>query len=86
LTQYGFPYSLTTLHTETPQSAEFKKDLDWFLAVCRCGEGFAAVAVGAIGARPAAFNTVRYSEKIWSAAGFQSRRWIFPKFLAEWTE
>src|SRR6202051_3782484 len=35
LTQYGIPYSLTTLHTETPDSAEFAKDLDWFLAVCR---------------------------------------------------
>src|SRR5215475_14962630 len=30
LTQYGIPYSLTALHTEMPQSAEFKKDLDWF--------------------------------------------------------
>src|SRR5438309_6830776 len=32
LTQYGIPYSLTTLHTETPQSAEFQKDVEWFLA------------------------------------------------------
>src|SRR5262249_51156271 len=35
LMQYGIPYSLTSLHTEAPQSAEFKKDLEWFLAVCR---------------------------------------------------
>src|SRR5215813_7741027 len=64
LMQYGIPYSLTTLHTETPQSAEFKKDLDWFLAVCRVVKGLRRLRIGAIGARPAAFNTVRYSEKI----------------------
>ncbi len=28
--QYGIKYSLTTLHTETVQSAEFKADLEWF--------------------------------------------------------
>src|SRR5215813_7793142 len=64
LTQYGIPYSLTTLHTEPPQSAEFKKDLDWFLAACRVVKGLRRLRIGAIGARPAAFNTVRYSEKI----------------------
>src|SRR5438876_333624 len=64
LMQYGIPYSLTTLHTEAPQSAEFEKDLDWFLAVCRVVKGLRRLRIGAIGARPAAFNTVRYSEKI----------------------
>ena len=28
LRQYGIPYSLTTLHTETPDSPEFAKDLE----------------------------------------------------------
>lgn len=69
LMQYGIPYSLTSLHTETPQSAEFKKDLDWFLAVCRVVKGLKRLRIGAIGARPAAFNTVRYSEKILERAG-----------------
>jgi len=64
LMQYGIPYSLTTLHTESPQSAAFKKDLDWFLALCRVVNGLRRLRIGAIGARPAAFNTVRYSEKI----------------------
>jgi len=64
LSQYGIPYSLTTLHTEAPQSPEFKKDLDWFLAVCRVVKGLRRLRIGAIGARPAAFNTVRYSEQI----------------------
>ena len=30
--QYGIPYSLTTLHTETLASPEFKADLEWFSA------------------------------------------------------
>ncbi len=64
LKQYGIPYSLTTLHTEAPESAEFAADLDWFAAVCRTVKGLRRLRVGAIGARPAAFNTVRYSEKI----------------------
>jgi len=69
LRQYGIPYSITTLHTESPDSAEFAKDLEWFGAVCRVVKGFRNLRVGAIGARPAAFNTVRYSEKILEANG-----------------
>lgn len=64
LRQYGIPYSLTTLHTVEPGSAGFQADLDWFAAVCRTVKGLRRLRVGAIGARPAAFNTVRYSEKI----------------------
>ncbi|HWZ96767.1 MAG TPA: L-fucose/L-arabinose isomerase family protein [Candidatus Dormibacteraeota bacterium] len=69
LTQYGIPYSLTTLHTEAPQSQEFRNDLDWFLAVCRVVKGLRRLRIGAIGARPSAFNTVRYSEKILERSG-----------------
>ena len=69
LTQYGIPYSLTTLHTERPDSAEFRKDLEWFAAVCRIVKGLRNLRIGAIGARPAAFNTVRYSEKLLEAQG-----------------
>ena len=37
LKQYGIPYSLTSLHTETPDSPEFAKDLEWFAgALSRC--------------------------------------------------
>src|SRR6266487_1049185 len=67
LKQYGIPYSITTLHTEAPDSPEFAKDLDWFGAVCRVVKGFRNLRIGALGARPAAFNTVRYSEKILEA-------------------
>jgi L-fucose isomerase-like protein len=69
LSQYRIPYSITTLHTESPDSPEFAKDLQWFAAVCRVVNGFRNLRVGAIGARPAAFNTVRYSEKILEANG-----------------
>jgi L-fucose isomerase-like protein len=69
LRQYGIPYSITTLHTESPDSPEFAKDLQWFAAVCRVVNGFRNLRVGAIGARPTAFNTVRYSEKILEANG-----------------
>src|SRR4029077_2945420 len=67
LKQYGIPYSLTSLHTVSPSSAEFKRDLEWFSGVCRVVKGLRNLRVGAIGARPAAFNTVRYSEKILEA-------------------
>jgi len=69
LTQYGIPYSLTSRHTETPDSDLFQKDLAWFAAVCRVVRGLRRLRIGAIGARPAAFNTVRYSEKLLEASG-----------------
>jgi L-fucose isomerase-like protein len=69
LKQYGIPYSLTSLHTVAPSSDAFRKDLDWFAAVCRVSNGLRRLRIGAIGARPAAFNTVRYSEKILEAHG-----------------
>ena len=69
LKQYGIPYSLTSLHTEALDGPEFAKDLEWFAAVCRVVQGFRNLRVGAIGARPTAFNTVRYSEKILEANG-----------------
>src|SRR6202041_4190187 len=39
LRQYGIPYSLTSLHTEAPDSDEFKQDLAWFSGVCRMVKG-----------------------------------------------
>jgi len=69
LTQYGIPYSLTSLHTVAPDSDSFRKDLEWFAQVCRVVRGLRRLRIGAIGARPAAFNTVRYSEKLLEGAG-----------------
>lgn len=67
--QYGIKYSLTTLHTESVNSPEFKADLEWFSAVCRIVKGLRNLKIGAIGARPAAFNTVRYSERLFEQSG-----------------
>ena len=64
LRQYGIPYSLTRLHTVSPDSQDFQNDLAWFAAVCRIVNGFRNLRIGSIGARPTAFNTVRYSEKL----------------------
>jgi L-fucose isomerase-like protein len=67
--QYGIPYSLTKLHTESLTSPEFKADLEWFSQVCRIVKGLKNLRIGSIGARPAAFNTVRYSERIFETNG-----------------
>ncbi|MGB9198999.1 MAG: L-fucose/L-arabinose isomerase family protein [Terriglobales bacterium] len=69
LMQYGIPYSLTKLHTVSPDSADFERDLEWFAGVCRVKNGLKNLRIGSIGARPAAFNTVRYSEKILESQG-----------------
>jgi L-fucose isomerase-like protein len=69
LTQYGIKFSLTTLHTCDPTSDVFRKDLRNFVATCRVVKGLKHARVGALGARPQAFNTVRYSEKLFEVSG-----------------
>ena len=69
LTQYGIPYSITSQHTQRPESPGFRADLREFAAVCRVVRGLRGARIGAIGARPAAFKTVRFSEKILEASG-----------------
>ncbi len=69
LRQYGIKYSLTSAHTMNPESAAFREDLRRFAATCRVTNGLRRCRIGAIGARPGAFNTVRYSEKLLEGAG-----------------
>ena len=64
LYQYGIKFSLTQSHVLSLSSSEFDRELDQFLSVCRVVKGMRRVRIGAVGARPQAFNTVRYSEKI----------------------
>ncbi|MGA2444373.1 MAG: L-fucose/L-arabinose isomerase family protein [Opitutaceae bacterium] len=64
LRQAGIPFSLTQKHVVHPRDASFRADLERFLAVCRVVRGLRKARLGAVGARPGAFNTVRYSEKI----------------------
>ncbi len=69
LRQYGIKYSLTALHTVDPESEAFRADLDRFGAICRVVRGLKFARIGAIGARPQAFNTVRFSEKLLENSG-----------------
>jgi len=69
LRQYGFKFSLTRDHTVSILNSRFREDLEHFVAVCRVIRGLSRVRIGAIGARPNAFNTTRYSEKLLEASG-----------------
>ncbi|MGO4212813.1 fucose isomerase, partial [Terriglobus sp. YAF25] len=69
LRQYGYKYTLTRDHTVAINSDRFREDLTHFLATCRVVRGLRRVRLGAVGARPNAFNTTRFSEKLFEAAG-----------------
>jgi L-fucose isomerase-like protein len=69
LLQYGIKFTLTSQHCMDPEGAAFRKDLQDFGATCRVVSGLRMARVGAIGARPAAFNTVRFSEKLLEKTG-----------------
>tara|TARA_B100001123_G_scaffold163951_1_gene188905 strand:- start:221 stop:1627 length:1407 start_codon:yes stop_codon:yes gene_type:complete len=64
LYQYGIKYSLTKNHVVHPSNPLFEKELLNFIAICKIVKGIRNLRIGAVGARPTAFNTVRYSEKI----------------------
>jgi L-fucose isomerase-like protein len=64
LTQAGIKFSLTSKHVCRLDSDLFRADLQRFFGVCRVVNGLRGVRLGAVGARPGAFNTVRYSEKL----------------------
>ena len=69
LRQFGIRYSLTAQHTVDPEGPSFAADLARFVSICRVARGMRGLRVGAIGARPAAFVTVRYSEKLLERSG-----------------
>ena len=69
LKQYGIRYSLTRRHTIDPNSPEFRQDLRRFVGTCNVVRKLKNARIGALGARPAAFNTVRYSEKLLEGSG-----------------
>ncbi|HKW18893.1 MAG TPA: L-fucose/L-arabinose isomerase family protein [Terriglobales bacterium] len=69
LKQYGFEFSLTRDHTVSLLSDGFREDFRRFLQVCRVVRGLRGVRIGAVGARPNAFNTTRFSEKLLENAG-----------------
>ena len=69
LYQYGIPFTDTRDHTCDIDSDAFGADLDFFARVCRVVRGLRQARVGAIGTRPAAFQTVRFSEKLLQDSG-----------------
>ncbi|MBX3744289.1 MAG: fucose isomerase [Verrucomicrobiae bacterium] len=69
LRQYGIPFTLTRLHTTHPGEPSFRTDLEDFAVTCRVLRSLRNLRLGALGARPAAFNTVRYSERLLERAG-----------------
>lgn len=69
LHQYGIKYSLTSSHTMNPESDAFMQDLKRFEGVCRIVRGMRTARLGMMGARPEAFKTVRFSEKLLDHAG-----------------
>jgi L-fucose isomerase-like protein len=72
LRQYGFKYSLTRDHTVAISDPRFREDLVQFLQTCKVVRGLNRVRIGAVGARPNAFNTTRYSEKLLENAGIST--------------
>lgn len=83
LRQYGFPYTLTELHTVHPCSPSFKSDLRNFIGVCRVVKGLRNARLGVIGARPNNFNTVRFSEKLLQAYGISVNSIDLSEILAD---
>ncbi|MCL2814042.1 MAG: fucose isomerase [Oscillospiraceae bacterium] len=64
LRQRKIPFTLTSSHTCALDGAEFEEDVKRFAAVCNVARGLKNSRIAMLGARPAAFNTVRFSEKI----------------------
>jgi len=69
LYQYGIPFTDTTYHTCAIGSKEFAEDIRFFARVCRVVNGLRNARIGAVGARPTAFQTMRASEKLLQASG-----------------
>ena len=69
LRQYRIKYTLTRDHTVAIFDPRFREDLVQFTRTCKVVRGLSGLRIGAVGARPNAFNTTRFSEKLFEAAG-----------------
>jgi L-fucose isomerase-like protein len=83
LVQAGIKFSLTKKHVTYPTSEDFRQDLVKFVGVCRVVNGLRGVRLGAVGARPGAFNTVRFSEKILERYGVSVTTVDLSEFIAQ---
>jgi len=67
--QYGIHFTDTSFHSYDIESDLMSADLRRFEQVCRVHNGLRNARIGAIGARPGDFQTMRVSEKLLQAAG-----------------
>jgi L-fucose isomerase-like protein len=79
LYQYNIKFTNTSLHTYPINSKEFEIDLDYFARICKVVKGIKTARLAQLGTRPAAFQTVRYSEKLLQSSGIT----IIPIDLSE---
>ncbi len=79
LLQYGIRFTDTYYHTYSLDSEHLTADLRQFAAVCRVVKGLKNLRVGAIGTRPAGFQTMRASEKLLQKYGIT----VIPVDLSE---
>lgn len=79
LYQYGIKFTNTTYHTCAIDSEVFSQDIRDFEKVCRIVCGLRGLRVAQLGTRPAAFQTVRYSEKLLQKIGVQ----VIPADMSE---
>ena len=79
LRQYDIPYSITTLHTESPDSPEFARDLQWFAGVCRVVNGFRNLRVERSARVPLPSIRSAIAKRFWNRRAFRLRRLIFPR-------
>lgn len=72
LRQFGFKYTLTRDHTVAVLDPRFREDLVQFVETCKVVKGLKRLRIGAVGARPNAFNTTRFSEKLFEHTGIST--------------
>ncbi len=61
-TQFGIPFTAWAPHTLSPAAPEFAAQMLQFAAVCRIVKRLKRCRIGAIGARPTLFKTIRFDE------------------------
>lgn len=60
--QFGIPFTAWEPHTLAPSTQEFAGQMRDFAAVCRIVQRLKRCRIGAIGARPTLFKTIRFDE------------------------
>ncbi|MBR0474896.1 MAG: hypothetical protein IJJ19_07825 [Erysipelotrichaceae bacterium] len=83
LYQRNIPFTLTKNHTCRLDSKDFEEDVIKFAAVCNVVQGIKTSRIAMLGARPVAFNTVRFSEKILQKYGIAVQTVDFSEVIFE---